>query len=86
MLFLAEGARGPEQNRGITGGDSRAGQSGQPNIISRELTGPKKQFHRRGEGGEGRARMQSRSREFCDSFVHVFSEYVASLSNKLNFN
>ena len=81
MLFLAADARGPEQNYGITGGEA-----GQPKIIRRELTGPREQFHRRGEGGEGRARMQSRSREFCDSFVHVFSEYVASLSNKLNFN
>jgi len=48
-------------------------------IQEREVQGPDK-IHRRGEGGEGCVRMQIRDLRFCDSSVHVFSGYVASLS------
>ena len=52
---------------------------GQP-IYKREKFKVRKKFNRRGEGGEGRVRIQIRDQRFCVSFVHVFNGYVASLS------
>ena len=80
MLFLRTGSRGPDTYYKDKWRGSRDESIPDSQRQERELTGPKMFFNRRGEGGEGRVRMQSRNLRFCVSFVHVFNGYVASLS------
>jgi hypothetical protein len=78
MLFLRPGTQGPVIIQGQVAGKPEPVSFGRPN--RRESKVPKK-IHRRGEGGEGRVRMQVR--DLCSlhfTFVQVFSGYVASLS------
>ena len=79
MLFLRSGSRGLTHIKGINGGEAgcRRFRSAKD---KREKLRVQNYFNRRGEGGEGRVRMQSRKQRFCVSFVHVFNGYVASLS------
>ena len=72
--------------KGIDGGETGATWSGEP-ITRVEKVRVQTKFNRRGASGESRARLQIRDQQFCDSFLHVFNQYVASISVIVtNFN
>jgi hypothetical protein len=48
------------------GGEAEVAGLREAKLKERKVKGPKK-FHRRGEGGEGRARLQDRDQRFCYS-------------------
>jgi len=67
MLFLALDRRGPDEHKRNKWRGSRGSMTSGSQREERDVKGPNK-FHRRGEGGEGRARLQ-----VCDQRILFFS-------------